>query len=86
MRKKEEMAKHVCDCGCGANNMSCMECPISSIFQPVLCKKTIATRKQQHEESNKRTWNEMKKKQIKRKNTKRNIFFYKIVLLFYFFQ
>ena len=72
-KKKEEMGKHECDCRCGANIMICMECPISSIFQPVMCKKSIAAgRKEQDEEKNKRTWNEMKKKQI---NTKRNIFF-----------
>ena len=74
--KKEEMGKHVCECGCGANNMICMECPIGSIFQPVRCKKTIAaTRKEQDEERNKRTWNEMKKKQIKRKKHKKKHFF-----------
>ena len=53
--------------------MICMECPISSIFQPVMCKKSIAAgRKEQDEERNKRTWNEMKK-QI---NTKKKHFFF----------
>ena len=61
MQKKRRNGEHECGCGCGAN-MICMECPISSIFQPVMCKKSIAAgRKEQDEERNKRTWNEMKK-------------------------
>ena len=35
----EEMAKHVCGCGCGGFNMCCLNCPLRKIFQPVQCRK-----------------------------------------------
>ena len=38
-KRNEEMGKHVCGCGCGAFNMSCMNCPIGEVFQRVQCRK-----------------------------------------------